>query len=475
MRRNQKICAALLCAVFFLTGVTNSAHAAEPGTEQVVADYTYVLERKSETNATPAEGDNPAAPAKLTLRLSVRPGDSVKNPLLSGGSFALRFPKRMGSGAKFVPNATNMNLNPIYPGERYPGGKLPGGDDPLEIKKDTYLAFSWTRNPGVTAWFNGETQKNELVLGTFEIIKPTDAFPTKGEIGQMDFLSMEESIPKELPEANRGNPADNPFNASVWNNVTKSYQGYYPAADATIQQTDLALSWTPPSEWKNAITLMAYDPKKPMTMQLFKAESPFDPVSSPTVVEQWKTGQSLDTGMLYAATEANRNTGIGAYFWAITFQEFMTPDDDNPNTPPANIVAEVGKEYILRISKPGHLTMDMKLKATSTNFAECEGFPAADQYFSLPCGDVNPVSGIYGDGEIKLSDRVLLTAYLNGGMKAASPLSPTVSGNPNPAYYADLDGDGAITLKDMSILLSFGNYNKTANKNEFGMILEKGG
>lgn len=438
--------AALICAILAVTIPASIAYAVgtvNSAVSDTKAPYSYQLKLISNHDA-----------ETLQFELCVSPSVSGE-PVLGGGSFSLRFPKRMGgANVVFTPNSDETNghidINSMVPPERL--------TNPAEgvIKKDGYIAFSWTRSQNIKDWKFDSERGWHLFIGTFTFSN-VKAAPFKTDIGQMNFLKMAEAIPLELPESERGDPATDAFNITVWNAQTQQYRGYYRSSDPSdpaVKKTDIGLDWTPPKAWKNAFTVLSYNPKNSITVTL--CDDTGTAIADTISTQTWAPGTTTaDSAELYSATDANANLGIGAYYAAVDFEDFKN------GTAPVSAVKD--KKYILRMEKPGHLTKELLITATDTNFANCTGLPEDGEAVYLPAGDVNPIKSgenvIFGDGRIDMADRAALMRFL-GGSATTDPVMARVIDPGKLMYYADIDGDGRVTKADLSILMSPENFRK---------------
>lgn len=378
-------------------------------------------------------------------------------PNLDGGSFGLRFPARLESAFNgFMPATSNIDVTPMIPKER----AVVSGE---EIISESYHAFSWT-NKTQYRFTTKEPAGIRMLLGTYQFeLEPEDTLPAKSSIGQLDWLKAVEANPTEMPGQK---PEDNPFNRDIWNPQTKNYQGYYQVSDRgdpedlTLKQTDISFKWEPPSSWPNAFTILSYDPKKQMTAELYEVKNASGSavnrkVGDTVYLDRWTSAESEKEGKITAATLNNKGSGIGPYFQALNLEDFGTKSGESL-TPAA---LNPGSTYRLLLQKPGHLSVSVgPLLATSEKLSEAENLPESEVY--LPCGDINPVDTeagtVFGDGAIKLLDRAFLLAFLNG---ETAVQDPELTDRSTASYLADLDGDGAVTLKDLSILMSPENFN----------------
>ena len=67
----------------------------------------------------------------------------------------------------------------------------------------------------------------------------------------------------------------------------------------------------------------------------------------------------------------------------------------------------------------------------------------------------------FGDGRIDMADRAAIMRFLGGAVSSDPTLErgeDATQDNTKLMYYADIDGDGRVTLADLAILMSPENY-----------------
>ena len=442
---------ALLLAFATVVGANIVAAAADE-TEPAKPGYQYVLlyDKTNSTDWKPEETDK-----KVVLELYVI-NSSVNDPHLDGGSFGLRFPVRFS--AEFKVDAGNVDTMPYG---------TSGGD----AKAAGYYAFSWTKKPGADYAFTstGEPKGVRMHIGTYTF-GVGDKVPSKSSVGLLNWYNIAEAIPNVSPENPTQDPALDPFNHDIWYDTdgdgVLEYQGFYldsaltgnpnlTPGDMNLIRTDIKFKWEPPEYWPNAATILSHDPKKLAVATLYDSEG--------TAVQSVELAiwQGSDTDGTYAAF-GGKAPGTGLYYQALDLNLFTG--------------LKAGTTYELVVCKPGHLAVKIpNLVAVSSQLGDAENLPEEEIY--LPCGDIAPVRGAsneiigFGNGAIKMDDRSMMLGFLNGAVEAVTPLKPIVGSDDidaiktptNQAYYADINGDGVITLEDLSIFMSPMNYNRVSS------------
>ena len=341
-------------------------------------------------------------------------------PMLDGGSFGLRVPTNVS--ARFEASG-NISLLQSYGSAR-----------------DGKLAFIWTCSPTADRGVKAEiTGKNcsvfgtdlkldtipggmRMFVGTFKLT--ISEFPARSSVGLLDWSKTAESADPVFSTSIDGHS----LNDEVWNGTSRAYQGYYQDTELNMQQTDVPLTFSVPAYWPNAFSVLSYDPKKPISVTL--SDENGEVADANFTVPQWETTTTADSGTLYAAADANRDTGTGAYYAAVDMGD--------------GVLLTADKTYTLTFSKPGHLRVRYTLTGTGGDITEATGFP--EEAVFLPAGNIN------GDGRIDMADRAALLGVLGVSWQTTG----------TTAYYADIDGDGRVTMADLSILMSPMNYTKKA-------------
>ena len=160
------------------------------------------------------------------------------------------------------------------------------------------------------------------------------------------------------------------------------------------------------------------------------------------ISDTWVNGMTAeDTAELFAATDKNKNTGTGAYFLAL--------DLDSATKDGQRITAVKDEKYTVKFFKQSHLGTSLEITASSENFSEAAGLPAGDETLYLPAGDIGDASS-KGNGFIGYEDRAAIMLFLAHGGDTSSPLFE----------LADIDGNGKVTIADLSILQSPNNFLK---------------
>lgn len=458
----KKICkqlAALALALVMLLGLNPCEGVARAAEERPYC-YNYVLlARKDGT------GDGTV---ELALYVEVRRSDNgledsetPPGPLLDAGAFALRYPEWV-TGIRFTPSNL-VNLQQIVPEQRhaYPAGEV-------QLYGEGYHGFSWTgrmENSGhgtidKGGWvYDANVKAHSLYLGQYTLELPqlsdeTGApvqdwqLPYKTDVGQLDWLTVDEAIAVEVGDtAADGKDA---LNRTLWNPETKLYQGYYldPEAEdrddgVTVTQTDIGFRFNPPKPWpsgKGTLTVVSYDPKKDIEIELYKRD-----------VETGTYSETAD----YSLTVSGAEAGTG-----ICQQEVQFPEAEFRNTQTDETVLGMNLPagtYRLVVRKQSHVRAYLTGVTVKRNGTDVELFPEVDgQTLTLPCGDVT------GDGTIRQADRAELMRPGRYNRKTEN------------ALY-DLDGDGRVDQKDLAILTAPANYGKndfskgfTENENERG-------
>lgn len=429
----KKRIAAVLSACTVLMGMPwISAAAAEETPTANAPPYYYQI-------VVPA-GKDGKADGKVELELYVRPtekpGEEVPR-VLDAGTFGLRFPKWVGqiSDFTFAADSADVVLQPTV------GGQTQG----QAITASQYLVFTWSKEPKLTDWQMKSELGRKLYLGTIRFTLPNASgsgyqYPSKTSIGVFNWLKADEAA-----ASNFGSQAQaDQYNETIWKNGC--YQGYAGTDDdGLIQQRDIGFRFTPPAAWPNAFSVLSYDPKKQLTVSIFaypdgeKAEKALTTIEAPI----WNAN---DTGEVFGIGSNNAGTGIGIYANAVNLDE--TKVDANTS-------------YLLVIEKPGHLSRSYVLTTGSdASLTTAAGMPGEDEEIYLPCGDINPTQeNAFGDGRIDLADRAALMAHL-GLANWASGGGAQVS-QADSQKLADLDGDGKVTVADLSILMSPINFLQT--------------
>ncbi len=207
------------------------------------------------------------------------------------------------------------------------------------------------------------------------------------------------------------------------------YQGFY-AEERTDTDTeghqyavDLTAGW-------QGFTIGAYAPEKPATLMFYQYSDEGTPA-------------------LYAVAETTFGSGVGYFRGRVDFSALAlrTPDT-------GQAVSLVSGIYDIVILKPSHVKCEVigvEFDGINHIFPELQGL-----HVEIPCGDLvtkpnaEQLNLLRGDNVITLQDRSVLQACMNGGLSKA-----------DWEYgYADLNGDGVVSLADLDILMSEENYNK---------------
>lgn len=448
--RSRRLFALLLALVL----VVGSPAAALPApSEEAASDgfrYEYVLLSRGTDTDGSKDGQ-----AVLDLYVVVKTtGETVDpaspaGPLLDAGAFGLRFPE--WASVSFAASSA-IAIQPMVPEARYSGGGI--------IAQNTYHCFAWTgvMKPGASgtitqSWaFSGNLGGYALNLGSYTLSLPElqageYKLPARSEVGQMSWLDTAEAVAKELGES-AADPND-ALNLTLWNPETSLYQGYYAAngaataEDALLVQTDIGFVFNPPKSWPSLLRILSYDPKKTVTVTVSGEGKTFT-CDAPS----WSADKQ-DTAEIYAAEGAVQNSGVGLYYTAVKLDNF-------------SLVA--GKTYTMTIAKEGHLSAEITLTATSSALSAATGYPK-DGTVRLPAGDMNPTQQdgktSFGDGRIDMADRAAIMRFLGGAVSSDPTLErgeDATQDNTKLMYYADIDGDGRVTLADLAILMSPENY-----------------
>ena len=191
------------------------------------------------------------------------------------------------------------------------------------------------------------------------------------------------------------------------------YQGYYvpelPESGEMPEESQIDVDLT--ATWQRFI-IGAYAPQREIRLELYK-----DDASEPAAIALSAAG-----------------TGIGHFRRSIDFTALDYHDTQGAVISPQTLSGT----YRLVISKGSHVTCTMKnLQFQNGECASLNGFVV-----ELPCGDVDR------NGEIGERDRALLTV----------PERYRSEGSGTEPY--DLNGDGVVSQKDLSIMIAPANYGK---------------
>lgn len=455
----------VFCMLIGLTAVFNAQAQAEDPVR-----YVYLLK---------STGGDGSTDGILTLDLFITIQGGMENdttvpgPLLDAGAFGLKIPDWAESASFALATAGTrdaVTIVPMVPEARYNvSGYQNGGQ---LIQQNSYMAFAWRNVSDADGAYQNWTwlsaghsiQHWGLKLGTFTITLPQlepgkYRCPGAGDVGQLDWMRAQEAIPLEVdPAATVSDPTDK-LNKTIWNPETGLYQGYYndddpalPPEQAIERQTDIGFSFTPPDSWIRYLSVISYAPVKGdnVTWEIYDGttlagESKVDPIAWDPAVK--------DTAILRAVNAKYKDTGMGAYH---TPMVLGTESEINYHQ-----AIRPGQTYTLKVSKPGHLTVAIPVTITTQNCLADAILPteADDGEIYLPVGDINPVRTnseeestpkfTYGDGVIDNLDRAALLSVMG---------SKRVDNQRDLVYYADLDGDGFVTMEDLSILMSPQNY-----------------
>lgn len=374
------------------------------------------------------------APIEMKLYACTTQADAE---ILEGASFGLRLPAYMGKLLNFQPSE-QVIIQPVVPEARYRTEARLG----LQIYDDSYHGFAWTRYvkavdamgkerelDDLKTWTPGAPDdsteaspaKGHILIGTYTF-DTKGSVPSASSVGQKDWEETHEAIAWENGETAL-NPEDI-FNQTVWSQEKDAYIGYYMKNknDATLGRTPLKLVFSPPKTWNGIFNVQSYDPKDPLTINIYP-EEPAE--GAPTC---------------YQLVIQGEKEGTGLFVRTVRFAEceYSVPGQTEPCTdlPEGRYRLEIRKESHVRAELKG-LTV-RKTETVTELFPELEG-----EFLYLPCGDVN------GDGEIRQEDRALLTAPANYGKAAVE------------GQVYDLDGDDRVDQTDLAILIAPANYGKS--------------
>lgn len=372
----------------------------------------------------------------VQLDLYVKPNFEANQipTVLDAGTFGLRFPKwiKQLPDFTFTDDSEEVELQPTI-----------GGQNTDTITASQYLVFTWSRVGGQADWKIREYPKGNFIglslyLGNVTFTLPNAAgggyqYPSKTSIGMFNWLKADEAA---APNFGSQAQADQ-YNETIWKNGC--YQGYAGTdEDGLIQQRDIGFQFTPPAAWPNAFSVLSYDPKKQLTVSLFKYPDGLKVENALKTIEVpiWN---AKDTGEVFGIGPNNAGTGVGIYANAVNLDE---------------IKVEANASYLLVIEKPGHLNRSYVLTTGSdASLTSAAGMPGEDEEIYLPCGDINPKQADkFGDGRIDLADRAALMAHLGLANWAAGGGAQVSQADSHK--LADLDGDGKVTAADLSILMS---------------------
>lgn len=456
MRKIKPFCAWAVALTIAVNIFSPSALAEGAASLAQVKEHNYVLHCVE--NAQTVGGI--AADGTMQIELYMLNGQGT-TPNVVGGSFGLSFPKWLGGdkgeNVEFVPVDTNIEITPLVAIDK---------QSPDTIKKDNYYAFSWTTKDGAD-YKNHETTNVKgitMLMGTFEF-KNVQKTPSKTTISQLNWLVTDEAKPAPGDPSNpQGDPALDPFNARIYSAATKSYQVFFlprdagtqNPEDATLTQSDGNFLFTPPLSWKSALTIYSYDPKKQTTVEITDMAGN---VLGRIVPALWNAADTTD---LWSGAQSNKNTGAGAYFQSVNLDDALKVT--NGITTAQKLVATANTDYKLVVAKRGSMKLEFAMHTTSNLFGEATfKYKSTDaenidlQTIALPCGDIDNMGR--GNGRTSVFDANVLLGLLNGSARATFEIA---AGETQPSHYADLNGDGKISVADLNILLSAQNFNKSA-------------
>lgn len=171
----------------------------------------------------------------------------------------------------------------------------------------------------------------------------------------------------------------------------------------------------------------------------------------------------------------------GVELWSQDFVVKLTSDWDKIK----------GKEITLTIEKAGHVTYTrtaIKMIDSDTN-AENIGTDGTTKLYNATAKTFTietPIRLIAGDldgnGAVKARDVNIMSDFLHGAYKWTTAATSSDAGwdnsvyNPESlAYVADLNGDGAVTSRDLDLMLESQNYNKSTRTYGSPSGLKNGG
>ena len=342
-------------------------------------------------------------------------------PPLHGGNIALSAP--LGGGEiSFIPEAGWLLTS-------YSGDKGDGTPATQVLEGNIrYISFHWLWDDsyGTTDPPSGSTgdsgSPNRQLLGTLEIpngkLLPEDVelLPwTETELGAQLLAQWQADV-------NSGGDAE--ASLEILQRVFRMedlqvptqgyYQGQYAYDDGEGGKdipVDLVAGW-------QKLRLGAYAPERPATLSFYRTDE--DPA-----------------GVLVATASVSFGQGTGYFRSKIDFEtlEYTTPDD------PAETVSYTelpNGVYTVKLEKLSHVDAVLKglTKSDEGLFPELMGV-----LLILPCGDVDH------SGAVQQADRAKLTAQIRYGRAMQ-------------AEIFDLDGDGRVDQKDLSILIAPTNYSR---------------
>ena len=295
-----------------------------------------------------------------------------------------------------------------------------------------YISFGWYWQkiddaPPKDSLSTGKTgaSANRQLLGTLELtsdgpleLEDIELLPwTETASGKAQVADWQAAVANGGDEEAYREIINNTWRVPNWNvPSTGYYQGFYvpvePAegweTEESLRAVDLTAAW-------QSLTIGAYDPKDPMTLEFYQ------------------------DGVLAATAEQTfSDTGVGHFKGRISFTKLTVADD-------SGVSVVLDGVYELRLTKQSHVMCTLG----NVTFTEGRCDMLLGMYIELPCGDVD------ANGHIRQLDRAKLTAPVRYG-KAAKAGEPY-----------DLDGDGRVNQKDLAILIAPENYGKDSIRIDF--------
>ena len=415
-----------LAAALIVCFTLPSAQAAEDGETTAPVTYSYRYELEADGSA--------AKTAAKSFALYVRgtASDGSAAPPLHTGSIALnavrfRFAEGESNWLSFTPESWVQTLSLAGAGgaavntDKVKHTVCEIGEPVGTDGKGSYLGFTWSAVPN-TEIAAVQEPDGRYKLGVLSsqlsglTVQGITLLPwTQTQTGAAFY--------SELSQENADVEALQELIGSAWRIADKDpyagyFQGYYVVDDEAGQAaTDIGCSW-------QSLVVLSYAPQRPVTLEAvfggFKA---------------------------YAEIPGAKN-GTGFATAAVKFEELTFHDSEG------KAVTLPNGTYRLTLRKQSHLPVVLTGLTVSGNaiFPELLG----DSVY-LPCGDVAPRRNAegeitYGDYSIDMADRAALMACLGSARPGKQIFVDEL------AHYADLDGDGAVTMGDLSILMAPRNY-----------------